>query len=176
MLYIEVVPGEIEAGIIRRNVLNRRETMLIGQSDRPETGKTGPEKTGFTLVEMLVAVFLLAFVMAGVYRTLHTAMRLRTTAHRHYLSVIVANNRIERAKTVGFLELPFLAENEVRVDEQGTPDQEGQFLRSTQVNTNVNDNPDLVQITVTVQPPTYRTDGVRASESVTTLFARDIDL
>ena len=142
---------------------------------RPAESRAAASRGGFTLAEVLVALFLLAFVMAGVYRTMTMSARLRTTAHRHYLAVIVANNRIERAKNVGFGELPFLAEDGVRVNDQGVPDAEGQFRRTTEVRMEHGGNPRLAWMRVTVELPSARRGADRVSESVTSLLTEYVE-
>ncbi len=118
----------------------------------------------------MVALFLLVFVMAGVYRTMAMSARLRVTAHGHYLAVIIANNRIERAKNVGFGELPFMVEDSVRVNDQGVPDADGRFRRTTAVHMEHGGNPRLARMTVTVELPASRARSDRVFESVTTLL------
>lgn len=140
------------------------------RSLRPRAARAAAGRGGFTLAEVLVALFLLAFVMAGVYRAMTMSARLRITAHGHYLALIIANNRIERAKNVGFAELPFLAEDGVRVNDQGVPDAAGQFRRTTEVRMDHGGNPRLAWMRVTVDLPSARRGAGRVSESVTSLL------
>ena len=146
-----------------------------GVTDGAPARAAARRRQGFTLAEVLVALFLLVFVMAGVYRVMNMSARLRMAAHSHYLAVIIANNRIERAKNVGFSELPFMAEDSVRVNDLGIPDPEGHFRRTTEVRMDFEGNPRLALMTVTVEPPPSTRGGARAAESVTTLLTEYVE-
>ena len=110
-------------------------------------------KNGFSLVEVVVAMFILSIAMAGAYRILTVSMQTRQVAVNHYVATVMANNRIERAKNLAFGELSTLAENERAVDELGVPDADGRYLRTTVVEESLNGDPTLTRITVSVVPP-----------------------
>lgn len=140
-------------------------------------GVRSRSRGGFTVVEVVLAISLLAVAMAGVYRVLESAFRLRRAAHHHYLAVVIANNRIERAKSVDFNMLPLLGEDRVPVNDQGVPEPDGPFHRTTEVATGYEGNPRLARVRVTVEtPPMRRHRRVPVTESVSTLLTEYVTL
>ncbi|MDZ4199262.1 MAG: prepilin-type N-terminal cleavage/methylation domain-containing protein [Kiritimatiellia bacterium] len=129
-------------------------------------------RRGFTFLETIAAMAILGLALTGFYRVLIQSARTRQAAHHHYVAVIIANNRIERAKNLRFEDLPLLAESQVAVDQLGSPDTAGTFLRSTVVAPNQGGDPRVTRLTVTVRAPSMRRDGsgTRPSESVSTLL------
>jgi type II secretion system protein I len=127
---------------------------------------------GFTFIEIVVAMAILALAMAGTFRMMSVSMQTRQVAQNHYVATVMANNRIERAKNLAFGELSLLAETEVAVDSLGTPDPDGRYLRSTLIQPNFDSQTNLTRITVTIVPPApnRRTDEGLAPVSVSTLL------
>lgn len=130
---------------------------------------------GFTFVEVVVAMGLLALVLAGSFGLITGAMRVRQASHDYYAAILIANNRLERAKSVTFDNIPLLAETEVKVDEIGTPVLDGRFLRTTEVEANWNGTPTLTRVSVTVRPPAQGSQGTRATASVSTLITEYLE-
>lgn len=136
----------------------------------------GPRRRGMTLVEVLVALTVLAAVMVGTYRLIVVLARLRQSTHNHYTAVVIANNRIERARNTLFSDLPLLAEERVPVAASGAPSADGPFFRTTRVETNYGNNPKLTRVTVTVEVPRLlRRDDARPSETLTTLLTEYVE-
>ncbi len=126
-------------------------------------------RAGFTLVEVVVAVFLLGIGLAGGYRVITHAMQTRAHAHDYYLATVIANNRIERAKNLAFSEISGqLTERRIRVNELGVPDPQGRFFRSTLVVQNWGFDSKVTGIIVRVEVP-HRTRGTRAGGGLVTL-------
>lgn len=136
-------------------------------------GGCAGKASGFTLVEVVISLSLLVVVMAGVYRSLESAFRLRRASHQHYLAVVIANNRIERAKNVAFDDLGLLDEERLPVTAQGVPEPDGLFRRTTVVEPDFDGNTSLARVTVTVEVPPARHRRHRrvpVSETVSTLL------
>lgn len=129
------------------------------------------------MVEVVVAVALLVVAMGGVYRLLTASMASRQVARDYYVGVVLANNRIERAKSLSFDNLALLAENEQPVDDLGMPDMQGRFLRSTVVEREWGGEPGLTRIMVTVHwpPPRHYSGDDRPSVFVSTLLTTYLD-
>jgi len=93
-------------------------------------------KTGFTMVEVIVSLFLICLVMAGSYTLIVRAAALSRAARNHYVASILCNNRIERARNFDYEDLHLLEETSVTVNDNGYPDPDGWFSRTTTVSTN----------------------------------------
>lgn len=128
-------------------------------------------RSGFTFVEMVVAMFILAIGMAGVYRVLQMAMQSRQAAQFHYTAAVIANNRIEFAKNLPFGFLGLLVESGVAVDDLGIIDASGNYRRSTVLEPSYLGDPDLARIAVTVNSPTFiRVQTNRLAVTVSTIL------
>jgi len=88
------------------------------------------------LVETIVTLMLLAMIMAGAIKLISVATRVTQAARHRYVAATLAKNRLERARNFQYGDLPLLAENAVVVDDNGVPNLNGWFSRSTQVDTN----------------------------------------
>ncbi len=127
---------------------------------------------GYTFIEIVVAMAILAVAMAGVYRVMTVSMRVRQASQNHYVATVMANNRIERAKNLTFGNLVLLEEQDHLVDELGTPDLAGRYLRTTEIEPNYGGETNVTRITVTVVPPSpnRRSDEGIPPVSVSTLL------
>ena len=132
-------------------------------------GRTKKAKEGFTLVESLIAMVVLAMVMGGAYSLVVQAARMSRLARDHYVAVNLAKNRLERARNFQYSDLRLVAENNMVVDENGNPNTTANFRRTTVVNTNY--AADVTQLTVTVQIRNYKTGTWGAQEQMSSLFA-----
>ena len=110
-------------------------------------GRTGSDKAGFTIVESLVAVFTLSIFVAGVCALLVAARESIDRASMHYTAVNIAKNRLERLRTFEYGDMVMFAESDVRVDNEGNPDNAGHYQRSTTVS---NVSARLLDVTVEV--------------------------
>jgi prepilin-type N-terminal cleavage/methylation domain-containing protein len=90
-------------------------------------------KAGFTLIEVVIAVFLLGIFIASACALAVSSKITREKARSHYVAVSIAKNRLERVKTFDFDEIDYFEEANIRVDETGTPDWYGPYQRTTSV-------------------------------------------
>jgi hypothetical protein len=104
-------------------------------------------KSGLTLVETIVSLALFALFIGGVCGLLNLVRELSDNARDHYMAANLAKNRIERAKEFGYENVPLFVESNVRLDEEGEPDTDGRFRRTTAVTM---PSPNLYQLVVTV--------------------------
>jgi prepilin-type N-terminal cleavage/methylation domain-containing protein len=130
--------------------------------------KKSSGKAGMTLVEVMVALALLGIGLAGGYYAISAAMQARRFAHDHYIAALIANNQVERAKNLPFVQLILLSENNFRVDDLGQASQDGRYYRSTTITTPWNANTNLAQVSVSVRVPHPR---LQASDGGTTTVA-----
>jgi prepilin-type N-terminal cleavage/methylation domain-containing protein len=132
-------------------------------------GNRRKAKSGFTLVESLIAMVVLAMVMGGAYSLVVQAARMSRAARDHYVAVNLAKNRLERARNFQYADLRLVGESNMVVDENGNPNTASNFRRTTVVNTNY--SADVTQITVTVQIRNFRTGSWGSQEQMSSLFA-----
>jgi hypothetical protein len=76
------------------------------------------------------------------------------TMDYNYVAMNIAKSRMDRIRELrrdkGYSYLPTAAESNVTVNRNGLPDADGDFTRTTAVNTNFEGEPNLTGITVTV--------------------------
>lgn len=131
-------------------------------------------KDGMTLVEVMVALGVLVIVLAGAYQLVTQSARLTSSARNRYLATTIARSRIERAETFEYDDLHLLAEDDMFVNEFGTPDPFGQFRRSTIVDTNF--QPFITSMEVVVDIKDMTTGSFEGQqESVSILFTKYIE-
>jgi len=116
-------------------------------------------KTGMTLTEVVIAVCLAVISIAGVLALLTQNADLGQRLDYSYASTGIAKSRIEKLREIrrdmGYDALADIEEENIPVDDTGTPDPDGNFIRSTTVDPGF--GTDLTQVTVTVQ---YKKQGI----------------
>lgn len=125
---------------------------------------------GFALMEVMVASAIFTIAAVGFARAYVTAIRTQTMAKNHYRATCIARNRIERARGTEFASMPMLAETDRRVNELGSADSTGGYLRTTTVDTNL--PPNAVSVTVSVKYPDRMTVVSTTPITVSTLIYR----
>lgn len=127
------------------------------------------DKQGFSLVEALVSIVLLALVIAGSYSLIIQSANAIRSARNHYIAVNIGKDRVERARNFAYNQLDLLVESAVVVDENGNPANGGSYRRTTTVNTNYQPNLTLVSVQTEIRnrkSNTFKGD----SETVSGLF------
>ncbi|TAN38164.1 MAG: hypothetical protein EPN23_03095 [Verrucomicrobia bacterium] len=109
---------------------------------------------GFTLTDVMVAAFVLAVFIAGAYKLVTGALWINRTARDHYVAINLASSRLERARVLLYSDYSKLAENQLVMDANGTPNANGEFRRTTTVNTSYGAN--LTEIFVQVDIRNHR--------------------
>ncbi len=134
--------------------------------------------SGYTLMEVVVAMAILGITLAGVYRVMTVSMQTRQVALNHYVATVMANNQIERAKNLAFGNLSLLVEDARAVDELGTTDANGRYRRTTIIEPNWGGESNLTRIAVTVLPPAPNRSSSAGTDpvSVSTLIKRPYGL
>lgn len=105
-------------------------------------------RDGLGLVEVVIALFIFAAMVAGMCGLVLIARESSDRARDHYVAVNLAKNRLERAKSFGFDQLSMFAEDKVRMNSQGVQTPNGDFRRTTIVS---NVTPNLTEVRVTVE-------------------------
>lgn len=109
-------------------------------------------RRGFTITEALVAIVLTALVLSAAIPLVSSTARKLYRARDHYVATMLALAHLERLRDVPYDQLPrvLTSEEHVRINDQGAPDQEGRFRRTT---TALPDHPEtgVTMVTVTVE-------------------------
>jgi len=111
------------------------------------TGERGTRSGGFTLVEVMVALFLFGLCVGGICKLLVATKQVSDQARDHYVAVNIAKNRVERARAFDYDQLHLFEEDHVIVGVDGTADSNGRYRRTTEVLTNAID---MVEMVVTI--------------------------
>lgn len=126
-------------------------------------------RSGFTLVEVVIALALIVIVLGGAYSLVIHAARVSRMARDHYIAVNLAKNRIERARNFRYADLYLLAESNQVMDENGGPSDSGRFRRTTAVDSV--SRPGMTVVTVTVRVRSLRTGAFgNEGESMSTML------
>lgn len=128
-------------------------------------------RSGVSLVEAVIALGLLALVMGAAYPVMIQASRIGRVARNHYIAVALAQNRMERARTLSYADLRYLTESNVVVNDLGTPISDGNFRRTTSITTNVAFNVSRFTVTVDIRNMKSR-QFLGESESLSTCLTQ----
>lgn len=127
---------------------------------------------GFTLVEVLISLFLVVMVLGGSYGVIVRAQELTRAARNHYVAATIAKNRLERARNFQYdSNLMLLQESAIVVDDNGLPMADGWFQRQTIINTNYAAGLTEVKVVVKIRNRRTGAFGVEKEES-STLFTK----
>ncbi|MCX6995921.1 MAG: prepilin-type N-terminal cleavage/methylation domain-containing protein [Kiritimatiellaeota bacterium] len=88
---------------------------------------------GFTLLEVMIAVFILFMFMAGAYRVVTQMMWVNQSARDHYVAISLAFNRVERIRNLTDVDPSLMVESQVVITENGAPSANGNYRRTTTV-------------------------------------------
>ena len=134
-----------------------------------------PSKSGFSIMEAIISMVLLAIVIAGSYSLIVRSASAIRSARNHYIAVNIAKARIERARNFSYNELYMMGETAVVVDDSGNPLSGGSYRRSTTVTTNY--QPGLTRILVNTEIRDWKTKTFKGdAETVAGLFTEYITL
>ncbi len=85
------------------------------------------------MVEVMAAMVLATVVMAASISFLSFEKWTSDALTRRMTAISLAKNRLEYLKRVPFSEMSYYAENDVRINAEGVPDETGRYLRSVVV-------------------------------------------
>jgi prepilin-type N-terminal cleavage/methylation domain-containing protein len=104
-------------------------------------------RAGMTLIEVLIALLIIAFAFGGMYVLATMASRTSSRARSHYVAINVAKSRLESAKSRDIAQIDRFLESNSVVNADGLACVDGEFRRSTSV-TSVGTG--IVEVTVMV--------------------------
>ena len=91
------------------------------------------KRCGFTLIEVVIAIMILAMCLGGLCHLFVNGYQLSEMSRSHYIAINIAKNKIERAKTLGYTDLALLSATDGPVNSSGATDAEGFFYVTTLV-------------------------------------------
>jgi hypothetical protein len=128
-------------------------------------------KAGFSLIEAVIASFVLALVATGGFLLVSQTYWAISSARDHYIAGAMALSTLERARNVNYSNLPLMTETNVVVNEQGLVDpEEGYYRRSVTVTPN-DPEAGLTHIVVTIDLRNRKTGNFDyRNESMSSLY------
>lgn len=134
--------------------------------------KRSRSRAGSTFIEAIIAVSILAMFSTGTSRLLVSHRALLDMARNRYTAGNLAKNRLELVRTFDFEQIPEMEEIGIRIDGNGMPSTEGDFLRVTSVSPL---SANLYELTVSVKIKNRKTlDYGPAEEVVYTYVAKHL--
>src|SRR3989338_6032188 len=125
---------------------------------------------GVTLVEVMMAIFIFVFGIQGLLGVYLQSMQVGKKADYTYTAYNMAKNHIERLKTLNYALLPSAAETSTIINNDGDPDPNGSFIRTTTVTPNFGGNALLTQVTVQVNYVFRGTQGASPTQFATIIL------
>lgn len=119
----------------------------------PKPGSRRAGNGGFGFIEVVFAVAILAVALAGAYTMVVQCKRMLLLARDHYVATTLCLARIERARDVDYPLLVLMRENRpgTVVNQEGVPDDEGNFRRTTAVQPDPMKGITTMKVTVTIR-------------------------
>lgn len=114
---------------------------------------------GITLIEIIVAALLVTVVAVSLLAMASQSSVFSRRIDIAYTASYLAQRRIDVLKRLEFDHLPESVETTVQVDVDGTVSSEGEYLRTTEVETDFDGNPYLTKVKVSVQKVKLNIDG-----------------
>ena len=111
------------------------------------------KRSGFTLIEAMIGVFVITIGLSGYLASYVQALRTTKVAQSHFRANCLARNRLQRALMLDYDNLPALAEDDVAITALGQLSPDGTYKRTTVVDTNVYDNCTLISVRVNFPIP-----------------------
>ena len=105
---------------------------------------------GMTLVETMAATLLFAIVLTGILDLALGSMATGKRAEFAYSAYNIAKNHLETLRSMPYSTLANSSESNIYVDSNGTPDPDGNFIRTTDVTQNYNGDANLIELDVSV--------------------------
>ena len=125
---------------------------------------------GLSLTENMMAVAIILIVLTGVMTAQLQSMSAGKRAAHAYTAYQIAKNRIETLKSFSFSDAASAGETSTYVDDNGTPDPEGNFIRSTTVTASYNGDANLLQAVVSVYYKIKNTQSAQPMQITTVLY------
>ena len=108
------------------------------------------DSRGMTLIETMAATLLFGIVLAGLLNLSLGSMATGKRAEFTYSAYNIAKNHLESLRSMPYSTLANAAESDIYVDSNGTPDPDGDFIRTTAVTQNFNNDTNLIELDVSV--------------------------
>ncbi len=125
---------------------------------------------GFTVVEVLASVLLFAIGITSLLTVYTQAMSVSKRSDYAYVAYNLAKNHAERLRATSFASLSTASETDTRINRDGEPDENGQFLRSTSVTPNYTQDANLTRVDVRVYYEYKKVKSPQSMDMTTVIF------
>jgi len=115
--------------------------------------------TGMTLVEVLVSLALVTIAIGSMIALITQSSVFSRRVDRVYTASYLGQRRIDLLKKFDFDQLASTAETDIRISSDGNISENGNYVRTTEVVTNFNDNVYLAKVKVSVRKIKINMDG-----------------
>lgn len=127
---------------------------------------------GFSLIELSIALMIATVFVLGIFSLYSQSIVSTKKMNERFIALNLAKNRLERLRSFEYAVLPTANETDAYLNQQGSADPDGAYLRNTTIATDYNGMADLTQVTVTVD---YKMKGQFTGNPVvlTTVFVNE---
>ncbi|MGB2879330.1 MAG: hypothetical protein WBD24_04070 [Candidatus Omnitrophota bacterium] len=131
-------------------------------------------KKGVTFVEVIIAAALVVVIVLSLAATNIQSSVFSKRIDLVYTATQIAQRRMDLLKRLGFDQVPSAVETDVRVDADGNMSASGNYVRTTEVDTNFGGNPSLAKVKVIVKRVKIYMDGSISDSGETTFIGQPI--
>ncbi|MGB3056707.1 MAG: hypothetical protein WBC16_00910 [Candidatus Omnitrophota bacterium] len=131
-------------------------------------------KRGVTFVEVIIAAALVVVIVLSLAATNIQSSVFSKRIDLVYTATQIAQRRMDLLKRLGFDQVPSAVETDVRVDADGNMSASGNYVRTTEVDTNFGGNPSLAKVKVIVKRVKIYMDGSILDSGETTFIGQPI--
>jgi Tfp pilus assembly protein PilE len=131
-------------------------------------------KRGVTFVEVIIAAALVVVIVLSLAATNIQSSVFSKRIDFVYTATQIGQRRMDLLKRLGFDQVPSAVETDVRVDADGNMFASGNYVRTTEVDTNFGGNPSLAKVKVIVKRVKIYMDGSISDSGETTFIGQPI--
>ena len=125
---------------------------------------------GLSLTENMIAVCIMLIVLTGVMASQLQSISSGKRTASAYTAYQIAKNRVETLRSFSFSDAASANETSTVVNDNGAPDSNGNFIRSTEMTSDYNGDSNLLQAVVTVYYKVRNTQSSQPMQITTVLY------
>ncbi len=127
-------------------------------------------RRGATLVEVMASIAIFSVALVSLLSVLVSNVKMAKQSDYAYIAYNLAKNHLETLRAMNFTDLSAAAESATVLDDEGVPDPDGTFTRSTTVTTPYNADAKLAKVTVSVLYTINGTDSADPMKMSTVIY------